>query len=354
MSSLSAPQTAGSPVPDFSDQTFRGAYSFRNSPAAIRRFPYPFAEDRYAYSMNVEPHLPGPAGSVFEHLFDIDEHYAAEVNDRAIVLRQDPSRCLALPHMMTAQWDMLELITTELAKSYPALFALERAGSRWRWINRPLGFDHTFTFGAAESLPPGPDGPVGPMEYIARQMQGDFTLLDQRDNNLWLDAGVLTSPGNWSLDFNLGMNFIEWHGPVPARPETQLFERALHYLMGLRVGAPVRRLNWSTTVEPRLDTGLEAYPDWGRHRQGVTRENLGEKLHMRIELQSLYRLPRSNAILFSIRCYLLSLADLVTVPGWGPRFAGVLQSLPPEIVAYKGLAPYIDPICDYLAANAAA
>ena len=46
------------------DETFRGDFSYSNSPPAIRRFPLPFAEDSYMYSVNIEPHLPGPPGSV--------------------------------------------------------------------------------------------------------------------------------------------------------------------------------------------------------------------------------------------------------------------------------------------------
>jgi hypothetical protein len=35
-----------------------------------------------------------------------------------------------------------------------------------------------------------------PMEYITRQTQGDFTL-DQRDDNLWMDAGAITTQADW-------------------------------------------------------------------------------------------------------------------------------------------------------------
>src|ERR1700676_2742416 len=48
-------------------------FSYRNSPHAIRRFPLPFPEDSYMYSVNIEPHLPGPPGWVVEFAFDIDE-----------------------------------------------------------------------------------------------------------------------------------------------------------------------------------------------------------------------------------------------------------------------------------------
>jgi len=73
---------------DFNQETFRNDFTFRNSPKAIRRFPFPFHEDGYMYSVNPEPHVPGPKGSVFEHTFDVDEHYVAEMRDRIKVMRQ--------------------------------------------------------------------------------------------------------------------------------------------------------------------------------------------------------------------------------------------------------------------------
>ena len=70
---------------DFNDETFRNDFTFKNSPKAIKRFPFPFPEDSYMYSVNMEPHVPGPKGSVFEHLFDVDEHYVAEMRDRGSI-----------------------------------------------------------------------------------------------------------------------------------------------------------------------------------------------------------------------------------------------------------------------------
>ena len=45
--------------------------------------------------------------------------------------------------------------------------------------------------------------------------QGDYAVLDQRDDMLWMDAGMVTTQADWSLDFDIGMNFFEWHAPVP-------------------------------------------------------------------------------------------------------------------------------------------
>lgn len=328
---------------DFNQETFRNDFTFRNSPKAIRRFPFPFHEDGYMYSVNLEPHVPGPKGSVFEHTFDVDEHYVAEMRDRALVLAEDPLRCQSLPYMTLAGWDLLELIMTSKARDYPHWFELHKQGDKWHWINKPLEIEQKFTFGDETTLP------YGPMEYITRQTQGDFSLQDHRDDNLWMDAGMITTQADWSLDFDVGMSFHEWHAPVPLAHEKGIFDRALKFLLNLQLGAPVRRFNWTMTVDPLLDTSPETYPQWGPTRASLTPETIGKRMHLRVELQTLIRLPRSNAIAFPIRCYLIKFDELVTVPKWGRRLHRVIRDLPEELAVYKGFARNRPMMLDYLA-----
>lgn len=325
------------------EETFRRDFSYRNSDAAILRFPFPFHEDEYMYSVNIEPHVRGGPTAAYANVFDIDEHYVAECRERALVLEQDPLRCQVLPHMMLAQWDTLELIMESLAADYPDHFELRRDGTRWTWINRPLGIEQDFTFGDAETLP------CEPFEYITRQAQGDFTLQDHREDNLFVDGGMVTTQADWSLEFNIGMTFHEWHGPVPLAHQKGVFDRALKFLLALKYGAPVRRLNWTMTINPRLDTSPENYPVWGTDRTTVTSENVAQKVHLRVELQTLFRLPRSNAILFGIRCYLASVGELARVNKWGKRLHRVLRDLHPALEDYKGLTRYRQMVIDYLA-----
>ena len=324
-------------------ETYRNDFTFRNTPEAIRRFPLPFPEDKYMYSVNIEPHMPGAKGSVVEFAFDVDEHYVAECREREIVLAAEPLRYQALPHMMSSQWDVLELIMESLARDYPAHFSLAKRGNRWHWINGPLGIDQEFTFGDPASLP------REPLDFITRQAQGDFVVMDQREGDLWAEAGMVTTPADWSLDFDIGMTFKEWHGPVPLAHELGVFDRALKFLLNLRLGQPVRRLNWTMTVNPRLDTSPENYPKWGPDRATITKENAGDLVHLRVELQGLWRLPRSNGVLFGIRCYLISLRELSTVPKWARRVHRVLEELHPALVDYKGLSRYRDTVVDWLA-----
>lgn len=327
----------------FKEETFRDDYSFYNSPESIKRFPFPFDQDDYMYSVNIEPHSKGEKGSVFEFAIDIDEHYVAECEDTAKVLEEDPQRYIALPHMMDAQWDMVELVMDALSTDYPDLFQLKKDGNQWHWENKPLGISQSFVFGDASSLP------MEPFEYIGRQVQGDWVIMDQRDNDLFADMGIVTTQADWSAIFDAGMSFKEWHGPVPQAHEMGIFDRALKFLLNLQYGNPVRRLNWTMTVNPRLDTSPENYPLWGPDNVSVTPQNVGGKVYLRVELQALFRLPRSNAIAFSIRCYLISLDELMTYPRWAKRLHRVMQNLHPDLSEYKGLDNYRQTMIDYLA-----
>ena len=116
----------------------------------------------------------------------------------------------------------------------------------------------------------------------------------------------------------------------------------------LRNGHPVRRLNWSLTVNPRLDVSAESLPEWAPDRTTVTAENAGKLVYLRIELQPLHRLPRSNAIVFPIRTYLLNLEDIATNPAWAKRMHRVLKSLNQELVDYKGFTRYRDAAVEWL------
>jgi hypothetical protein len=127
-----------------------------------------------------------------------------------------------------------------------------------------------------------------------------------------------------------------------------VFDRALKYLLNIQVGHPVRRLNWTLTINPRLDTSPETFHQWGGDRGKVTPENVGRLVHLRVELQLMARLPRSNALLFGIRTYLISLDELVTNPAWAQRMHRVMRDLPDPIADYKGITRYRQTLVDWL------
>lgn len=72
--------------------SYRPPFHVENSEETILRFPFPFPEDTYMYSMNVEPHVRGGPVEAMSHTFDVDEHYIGECAEKARILEEDRSR----------------------------------------------------------------------------------------------------------------------------------------------------------------------------------------------------------------------------------------------------------------------
>jgi hypothetical protein len=316
--------------------------SLVSAPDLVERFPFPFATDQYRYSTNVGPAgavVPTPVGKWGDRVIDIDSEYEHELALREQILKEDPSRYAALPHMRVACWDAMLTLMGEMVKSYPGVMSLTRTGDTWHWRNGRLGIAQDFVLGDESTLP------TEPLAYIGSQVQDDIVLLDQRDGDLFGDAGVVTFAADWSFGFDVGMTFLEIHGPVPRLRETGVITRAREFLMRLQPGEIYRRINWTLTVGRRLDVSTERYHEWGPDRvmiQTVDDDEFGRLVHLRVELQHLIRLCESGAICFLIRTYMLPFVDVAAVPAWRARAAAVLAELPDDMADYKGIISYRD------------
>ena len=302
----------------------------------LKRFPYPFKGDTYRYSNNST--LLTPPSTI-----DITESYLQEIQLKRSLLSEHHSRCFqSFPHTNKAQWEALELVMTDLVNYFPKSFALKKDGPRHIFINHLLDEEYEFEMGDSSSLP------FEPLDFIGRQVQEDLILMMQRDGDLYLDAGQLCFPANWSLAFNHGMSFKNIHFPIPGFKEEGLDERILQFLLRLETGNPWGRKNWSLMAGNRMDTSLETFDVWGRDRKKVSVDNAGELVHLRVEVQKLFRLPRSNAVLFTIHTHLLPLQKLIEIPEWKRQFYQILVELPSHIAEYKGISLYKDKVLAYI------
>lgn len=323
-----------------------------SAPDLVQTFPFPFAGDSYRYSTNVEPAgtaVVTPTGQWGERVVDVDSEYEHELAERARILVDDPSRYTVLPHMRTACWDAMLTLMRELARTNPDTMSLTGDGASWRWCNERLGVTQDFVLGDESTLP------AEPLAYIASQVQEDIVLLDQRDGDLFGDAGVVTFAADWSFGFDVGMTFLEIHGPVPRLREMGVITRARQFLMRLQPNETYRRTNWTLTIGRRLDVSTELYHEWGPDRtmiQTVDDPTFGRFVHLRVEVQHLIRLPESGSICFLIRTYMLPFADLATVEPWRRRTAAVLADLPDDMADYKGIISYRDRAVSWLEAHA--
>ncbi|MFN8031983.1 MAG: DUF3445 domain-containing protein [Mycobacterium sp.] len=319
-----------------------------SAPDLVASFPFPYAADTYRYNTNLEPAhtaVPTRTGQWGETVLHIDSEYSRELAERRRILAADPTRHAVLPHMRVACWDTMLALMTELATAYPETMSLTRDGEVWHWRNGLLDITQDFVVGDESSLP------CDPLAYIAGQVQDDIVLLDQRDDDLFADAGVVTFSAGWSFGFDVGMTFLEMHGPVPGLRESGVITRARQFLMRLQPNQSYRRTNWSMTIGRTLDVSVETLADRAPARAALDSlddETLARVLHLRVEVQHLIRLPESGAICFLIRTYMLPLADIAGVEEWRTRMASVLAELPADIAAYKSISSYRDRVVSWL------
>ena len=119
--------------------------------------------------------------------------------------------------------------------------------------------------------------------------------------------------------------------PVPGFAE-RLGGAVDRFFASLTVQRPVWRANWSLTDDPALPQ-----PYRGDPVAGISAENAGQKLWLRVERQTLRRLPRTAAVLFTIRTFVRPLADVAAEPAVAAALAARLREMEPGMAAYKAL-----------------
>ena len=297
---------------------------------------FPLADDVFGMTVGARPLDGAP-------LMLVDEPaYYRELALKHAQLADQPGRYFqALPATEAMQWEALELVLSDLALHHPAHFGLERAGAEWQWENRLLNSLNRLRLGDTASLP------LAPLDWLGRQVQEDLLLLDAGSAGVPLVAGQLCFGNGWELGEKLGQPFLNIHEPVPhfnaqiGRPSLLLMER-------LKPDRPVWRVNWAVKAVDQLNLPPAINRALAPLKGSISAENAGQRCFFRVERQTLSRLPRSNGVLFGIHTYQVAIAELVSEPAWARRLLGVLRTIPPATLDYKGIVPFSEPLIAYI------
>jgi hypothetical protein len=154
----------------------------------------------------------------------------------------------------------------------------------------------------------------------------DICLLQQLGDEHILTAASICSPSNWQLKHKIGRNLNVIHDPVPGY-KAILQERVNRMLSQMNDQKLILRFNWSIQRGNELCWHPELYaPDFN------------DALYWRIERQTLRRLPLTRAIVFGIRIYLESFAQLERrIPAFRQQVRKLIDNLDAEQRSYKGL-----------------
>jgi hypothetical protein len=297
---------------------------------------FPFHDDVYKPTMGVQALLDNS-------LIEVDmASYREELALKNALLSEEYEQYFqAQPDTEPMQWETIALLLPCMAQLYPQHFTLRMNEDHWTWHNRLLDEKITFVFGENSSLS------LQPLDWLGRQVQEDLLLLDgSGTKGMPLVAGHLCFPNAWCLDDKMGKSFLGIHQPVPlfaqylGRSTSLLLER-------LKVGRPVWRVNWSIKGTNRLNHMPRYSFEEENAARTFTVENTGERSYLRLERQTLSRLPLTQGILFTIRTYQAPIATLINNAEHVRRIAGVVRTMPQELLQYKSIASYRDVLLNY-------
>ena len=183
-----------------------------------------------------------------------------------------------------------------------------------------------------------------PLHKASLLVQEDLILMRRGEDGWRLAAGSLCFPSSWLLTEKFGRPMSTIHQPVPGfGPGTRNAGLIDRMFDRLQVGQPVERFNWSIQAGDALYHPLSNVERIDRATGRPIRfpdVDSAARAFVRVERQTLRKLPVSGDILFTIRIYLNPMGLLKSRPDravLAASFAEQLLALDREQLDYKGL-----------------
>ncbi len=179
------------------------------------------------------------------------------------------------------------------------------------------------------------DTAMMPLQRAGLLVQDDLVIMRNGEGGWRIAAAFLAFPSSWRLSDKFGRSMDEVHAPVPGfeggSRNAGLINRMFDNLSPNRI---VVRWNWSVNWSYAL-----YHPDAksAEEKRGVP----AEKAFIRVERQTLRKLPVSGDILFTIRIYLDPVTAILSQPNGAELAASMaeqLEAMSDDETAYKGLA----------------
>lgn len=166
---------------------------------------------------------------------------------------------------------------------------------------------------------------TNPLETVARILPQDFCILTPVDSTWRLSAATVCFTSRWDLPSKMGCTLSEIHDPVPGY-ESRLSTAVDHVIARLSREQVLKRSNWTL-----LDTDVLHLPEPVGH--AAVPSDMASLRWLRIEHQSLRRLPGQDAIIFTIDTRVHNVAALAAQELSTLR--ATVDSASPAVARYK-------------------
>jgi hypothetical protein len=301
---------------------------------------FPIARGVYGVTAGLRPFGTdfgnGPAD---RRVFQIDDQFSAFRESKLACRRDRLSKYLAASDFSPAvERAVVGWFADRLTAEHPNLFEADAGGN----LNCRLTGD---SVGLSENAPPA--GYVSVIDALANQVAEDVCVVRNDGTRDWLAFGHVFSPGHWSIDRKIGLDFAAVHEPVPGIEKIN--RSAAAFVSAMVHRPPAVRFAWGFGTDDRLNH----HPDppagvdpaaW----RGRSFDPANPRFFLRIERQITWGLPAVSAAVFVIRVFHLSGESIRADPVRRELLKSALLSMSPQALRYKGLAGSVDAVVEWL------
>lgn len=206
----------------------------------------------------------------------------------------------------------------------------------------------------------------------ARTVAEDFLMLqyEEKTEQYYLKSGSFSFPSGFDPAMKVGLPLSQIHAPVPFYKE-RIQSSMDKYFKRVKVGVWIERLNWSVQTHTNLYAAglnhpqknesvdateyvsMEPLPNYFfKPEKSLPSETLDftNQVHLRVERQALFRLPKCKFIVFTIKTYLTPLSQIRDhePAKCSEELISAIQNLPPQTRHYKVADKWGDAVISYL------
>ncbi len=257
-------------------------------------------------------------------LFEAD-HDATMQEKRARMAQYPELYYRTLPGSLVAQQELRERVAAHLAADHPQHF--RRTGTRLRCLIDDTVYDLQ-------------DTSIEPLQQMSRFLEEDFMLIQDVDGAQTITAASNAYSSSGRLVASVGRNVAWAHESVP-QLTARLGPRIDRMIGSIHVDTPCERFNWQLTPLSTKFFPHEAHAanaDAMRQICDVLRKDPRQAEHLlwiRVERQTLSRLPESRAVAFTLHTFSDPLTSLKGDPESLRAMLGLLRNYSDERLEYS-------------------
>ncbi|KAK2626516.1 hypothetical protein QTJ16_003691 [Diplocarpon rosae] len=252
---------------------------------------------------------------------EVENSYVARIKERQELFREYGSKVLDyLPGSELACKELMEMCLQFYCARYPAQFSL--SADQKIFHNRILGTETMIKR-------------FHPIHVLLNNVPEDFAIVlrNEDDGMYYFRAGVVCSSLGWHVGTKIGMQLEQIHSRIPDYEEKMSFSMD-RFFSKMATNSPIQRGSWG------LEVGTPLFmPPGHPHealREAQNAELKIEDCNLRVDWQTLRRLPLSAGVVFNFKALFTPVTEFRAEPYIPALLLKILKEGKKELMEYKG------------------